>query len=156
MTRLFFILTILGRWRDYLIPWRDLRDDAFLIFLKIFFFWFLGSETFYLNIWSVFRLSFNFDDPEVVTRRPFYPLLCSNCDENFRILTFGIIFDHWPKKNFRIRLNEHVSYYSACISTVKLFAFFLHWMLFWPTSSTKTARIRVYEHVSWHSVSIWY
>ena len=25
-------------------------------------------------------------------------VLCINCDENFRILTFGIIFDQWPKK----------------------------------------------------------
>jgi len=37
VTRLFFILTILGRWQDYRLPWRLLRDDAFLIIFFIFF-----------------------------------------------------------------------------------------------------------------------
>ena len=49
--RLSTILTILGRWRDYLIPWRDSRDDAFLIFFKYYYYFlFLSSETtFYLS-----------------------------------------------------------------------------------------------------------
>jgi len=70
--------------------------------------------------------------------------------KNYSVGSFSTI----GQKKLRIRLNEHVSYYSACISTVKLFAFFYIGCYIWPTSSTIKARIRVYERVSWHSVSI--
>jgi len=47
-------------------------------------------------------------------------VLCINCDENFRILTFGIIFDQWPKKK--------------CSNKVKWACFILFCMHFYSKS----------------------
>ena len=60
----------------------------------------------------------------------------------------------WVKRYLQKIKYEHVSLYSASISTVKLFATFLTRGYFWPIFSTKNYRLRVYEDASWHSVSI--